>query len=209
MDKLRPGAREESLRLIAEKMVSILARWRYGFFRKGAEHLIPNGALGNTSALGGDDAFGSQALSDVLVVGFRVELCIRQHQPNGRPSCRHVQQSGQRAHVGTWPLMRPLRQQNLLLHIHHNHPLQPMTMARTAIGMLFQAPYKEGADGIVGKPRAVNGHRNGSSPASAQPSHRFAQPPPHGDRVQPAPKTIQGGVVGYLSPISYRSQILG
>src|SRR5258706_14231574 len=72
--------------------------------------------------------------------------------------------------------MRPLRQQNLLLHIHHNHPLQPMTMARAAIGMLFQAPYKEGADGIVGKPRAVNGHRNGSSPASAPPSHAFAHP---------------------------------
>src|SRR5260221_3235864 len=96
--------------------------------------------------------------------------------------------------------MRPLRQQNLLLHIHHNHPLQPMTMARTAIGMLFQAPYKEGADGIVGKPRAVNGHRNGSSPPSAQPSHPFAPPALHCDVVPPAQKTRPGGVVRDRSP---------
>src|SRR5260370_16301942 len=87
--------------------------------------------------------------------------------------------------------MRPVRQQKPLLQIPRKHPLQPMTMARATIGMLFQAPYKEGADGIVGKPRAVNGHRNGSSPASAQPSHRFAHPAPHGDAAHPSHKTLQ------------------
>src|SRR5260370_33051446 len=83
-----------------------------------------------------------------------------------------------------------------------------MTMARATIGMLFQAPYKEGADGIVGKPRAVNGHRNGSSPASAQPSPRFAQPALHGDVVQAAQKTIQGGVVGDPSQFPCGARIL-
>src|SRR5713226_7709718 len=58
------------------------------FLRKGAEHLIPDGALGDAPALGGDDALGSQALPNVLVVGFRVKLRIRQHQANGRTSCR-------------------------------------------------------------------------------------------------------------------------
>ena len=48
------------------------------FFRKGAEHLIPNGAIGDTPAPRGNDALGSQALPNVLVVGFRVRLRIRQ-----------------------------------------------------------------------------------------------------------------------------------
>lgn len=133
------------------------------FFRKGAVHLIANGAIGDPPALGGDDAPGSQALPNVLVVGFRIKLRIRQHQADGRASCRHVQQSRQIAHVGFWSLMGPLSQQNLLLHIHHNHPLQPMPMPRIAVRMLFHAPYKESADGMVGEPRAVDGYGNGAT----------------------------------------------
>src|SRR5260370_35515726 len=103
--------------------------------------------------------------------------------------------------------MRPVRQQKPLLQIPRKHPLQPMTMARATIGMLFQAPYKEGADGIVGKPRAVNGHRNGSGPASAQPTDRFAHPPPPGAAVPPARKSSHSGVVGELSQLLLRRQL--
>ncbi len=87
------------------------------FFREGAVHLIANGAIGDPPALGGDDAPSPQALPNVLVMGFGVKLRIRQHHANGRASCRHVQQSRQIAHVGSWPAMRPLRQQNLCLWI--------------------------------------------------------------------------------------------
>ena len=81
-----------------------------GFFREGAEHLIPNSALGNAPAFGGNDAPSSQALPNVFVVGFRVELRIRVHQANGLASSGHVQQSWQGAYVGSRSLMRPLRQ---------------------------------------------------------------------------------------------------
>jgi hypothetical protein len=40
--------------------------------------------------------------------------------------------------------MRLLRQQNLLLEIHDNHPLQPMTMTRMPLGLLFRAADEEG-----------------------------------------------------------------
>src|SRR5690348_12078127 len=140
------------------------------FFREGAVHLIANGAIGDTPALGGDDAPGPQALPNMLVIRFRVKLRIRQHQANGRAACRHIQQSRQRAHVGPWSLMGPLRQQNLLLHIHHNHPLQPVPMPWAALRMRFHAPYKEGTDGIVGEPRAVDSYGNGAVAAASQPA---------------------------------------
>jgi len=178
------------------------------FFREGAVHLIANGAIGDPPALGGDDASSPQALPNVLVIGFGVKLRIRQHHANGRASCRHVQQSRQIAHVGSWPAMRPLRQQNLLLHIHHDHPLQPMAMARAAVGMLFHAPYKKGADRIIGEPGAVDSYGNGTAPASSQPAHRFAQPAVHRVVLQSAQKTIQRGVVGHGGQLQCGAQLL-
>ena len=73
------------------------------FFRKGAVHLVANGAVGDAPALGGNDAPGSQVLPNVLVVGFGVKLCIRQHQADGCTASRHVQQARQRAHSGPGP----------------------------------------------------------------------------------------------------------
>src|ERR1700731_445653 len=53
------------------------------FFRKGAEHLIPNGAVRDTSAPRGNDAHRSQALRNVLMVAFGVKLPARQHHTVG------------------------------------------------------------------------------------------------------------------------------
>jgi len=127
------------------------------FFRKGAEHLIPNGAIGDTPAPRGNDALGSQALPNVLMVGFGVKLRIRQHHPEGSASCRHIEQPRQRTRVTPRPLAGSLRQQNLLLHIHHNQPLQPRATRPGPVHMLLQAPVEEGADGRAGlKPGAYN-----------------------------------------------------
>src|SRR5260370_27683627 len=112
-------------------------------------------------------------------LGSRIKLRIRQHQADGRASCGHVQQSRQIAHVGSWSSMRPLREQNLLLHIHHNDPLQPMPMPWAAVRMLFQSPYEKGADGIIGEPRAIDGYGNRAAAAAAQATHGFAQPAIH------------------------------
>src|SRR5713226_6829757 len=62
------------------------------FFRKGAEHLIPNGAVGDTPAPRGNDALGSQALPNVLVVGFGIKLRIREHHTDRSAACRRWRQ---------------------------------------------------------------------------------------------------------------------
>jgi hypothetical protein len=74
--------------------------------------------------------------------------------------------------------------------------------------MLFHAPYKEGADGMVGEPRAIDSHGNGGASASAQPAHRFAQPAIHGVVLQSAQKTIQRGVVGHGWQLQRGAQLL-
>src|SRR5882672_4475252 len=79
------------------------------FFRKGSEHLIPNGAIRDTPAPRGNDALRSQALPNVLVVGFGVKLRIRQHHPEGRAACRHIEQPRQSTRVAPGPLTGSLR----------------------------------------------------------------------------------------------------
>src|SRR5216684_3488714 len=178
------------------------------FFRKGAEHLIPNGAIGDTPPPRGNDALGSQALPNVLVVGFRVKLRIRQHHTEGSASCCYIEQPRQRTCVAPGPLTSPLRQQNLLLHIHYNQPLQPRATRPGPVGMLLQALEKEGADGSIGEPRAVDGCRNGPAPASPQPTHGFLQSAIDGVVLQPSQKTIQRGVVGHRLQFQCGAQFL-
>src|ERR1700731_73574 len=178
------------------------------YFRKGSEHLIPNGAVGDTPAPRGNDALRPQALPNVLVVGFGVKLRIRQHHTEGSASCRHIEQSRQRTRVTPGPLTGSLRQQNLLLHIHHNQPLQPRTTRLGPVRMLLQTPEEEGADGSIGEPRAVDGCRNGSAPASPQPTHGFLQSAIDGVVLQPPQKTIQRGVIWHRWQFQYGTQLL-
>jgi hypothetical protein len=96
------------------------------FFRKGSEHLIPNGAVGDTPAPRGNDALRSQALPNVFVIGFRVKLRIRQHHTKGSASCRRIQQSRQRARVTPRPLTGSLCQQKSVAA----HPPQSATSTK-------------------------------------------------------------------------------
>jgi hypothetical protein len=178
------------------------------FFRKGSEHLIPNDAIGDTPAPRGNDALGSQALPNVQVVGFGVKLRIRQHHTEGNAACRHIEQPRQSTCVAPPRLTSPLRQQNLLPHIHHNQPLQPRTTRPGPVGILFQAPVEEGADGSIGEPGAIDGGRNGPAPATPQPTHGFLQSAIDGVILQPPQKTIQRGVVGHRWQMQCGAQFL-
>jgi len=146
-------------------------------------------------------------LPNVLVIGFRVKLRIRQHHTEGSASCRRIQQSRQSARVAPRPLTGSLRQQNLLLHIHHNQPLQPRTTRPGPVRMLLQTPEEEGADGSIGEPRAVDGCRNGPASASPQPPHGFLQSAIDGVVFQPPQKAIQRGVVGHRWQLQYGAQL--
>src|SRR5882762_4404998 len=178
------------------------------FFRKSSEHLIANGTVRNTPASRGDNALRSQALPNVLVVGFGVKLRIRQHHPEGSTARRHIQQPRQSTRIAPRPLTGPLRQQNLLPYIHHNQPLQPRTTRPGPVRMLLQAAVEEGADGSIGESSAVDGGSNGPAPASPQPTHGFLQSAIDGVILQPPQKTIQRGVVGHRWQVQRGAQLV-
>src|SRR3989475_7680054 len=177
------------------------------FFRKSAEHLIANSAVGDTPAPRRNNALRSQALPDVLVVGFGVQLRIRQHHTEGSTTRRHIEQPRQSTRVAPRPLPSPLCQQNLLLHVHDDQPLQPRTTRPGPVGMLLQAPVEEGADGSIGESRAVDGGRNGPASASPQLTHGFLQSAIDGVILQPPQKTVQRGVVGHRWQVQRGAQL--
>ena len=177
------------------------------FFRKGAKHLIPNGAVGDPPAPRGNDALGSQALPNVLVVGFGIKLRIREHHTDGSAACRHIEQPRQRTRVAPPRLTSPLRQQNLLPHIRNNQPLQPRTTRPGSVRLLLQAPVEKGADGGIREPRTIEGGSNGAAPASPQPPHGFLQSAIDGVVFQPPQKAIQRGVVGHRWQLQYGAQL--
>jgi len=147
--RLRPGAREESLRLTAEKMLSILERSDdVSSERRGTSdwRIAPFGTPG--------------AWRDNALAPKRCRMCwwwLRsqtphpQHHPIGAPWCRHIEQPGRERASHPGPC-EPAAQQNLLPHIHDNQPLQPRRRRASPVRMLLQTPVKEGADGSIGEP---------------------------------------------------------
>ena len=79
------------------------------FFRKSAEHLIPDGTVRDTPAPCGDNAFRSQALPNMFVVGFGIKLRIREHHTDRSAAGRHIEQPRQSTCVAPPRLTSPLR----------------------------------------------------------------------------------------------------
>jgi hypothetical protein len=178
------------------------------FFRKGAEHLIANSAIRDTPAPGGNNALRSQALPNMFVVSFGIKLRIREHHTDRSAAGRHIEQPRQSTRVAPPRLTSPLRQQNLLPHIHDDQPLQPRTTRPGPVGLLLQAPVEKSADRSIGEPGAVDGGRNRSASAAPQPTHSFLQSTIDGIVLQPPQKTIQRGVVGHRWQVQCGAQLL-
>jgi hypothetical protein len=83
-----------------------------------------------------------------------------------------------------------------------------MTMARTPRELLFHAPYKETADGIVREARPVNRHHHRSASPAPKTTHGFTQAAIDGVVWQPPQKTIERGVVGYRWQLQRGAQFL-
>src|SRR3970040_158321 len=82
-----------------------LRAWPIVFLWKGPVHLVPKGSLGNAPArVGWDDTPRAQALSNVLVGGFGIELGIRQHHSDGYASSCRIHQPRQSPCVAPRPL---------------------------------------------------------------------------------------------------------
>ena len=103
---------------------------------------------------------------------------------------------------------RGLRQQELLIQIRHDHPLQPVPPRQGFLPVMMQAPHKERADRSLRQARRVDGHAS-PPPAgarAAQPAHRLADRPVDGLVVQTLQETIQRREVGHAHQPQHLAQ---
>ncbi len=108
--------------------------------RKSAVHLMAEFCFRNaTPRIGRDHAVGSQRAAHVAVIGFGVELRIRQYHTNGHGAASRVHQAGQSPCVAPRTLSRSLRQNDLAIHIDHDQPLQKVSVARLPALLLLDA----------------------------------------------------------------------
>ena len=152
------------------------------------------------STLRGDHALCPEFLADVAMVPLTVELRIGQHQPDGSSLRRRFDDGGQIRAVVPRSASCRLRQQELLIQIGHDHPLQPMPPRQRLLAMVMQATDKKRADGSLRQTRGVHSHA-GSSPAfaarAAQPTYRLADRPVDDLIVQSLQEAVQGREIGY------------
>ena len=94
---------------------------------------------GFLSALGGDHALRPELFPDVGMISFAVELGVGQHQPNARLLGSRLDHCGQIRTIVPRTTSCDLRQQELLVQIHHDHPLQPMSPRQRLLPVMMHS----------------------------------------------------------------------
>jgi hypothetical protein len=96
--------------------------------RKRSPHLGAHAvdAPGFLSPLGRNHALRAESLPDVNVILCAVELGVGQYKPDPGLPGSHLDDRRQIRTVVPGPPSRGLSQQELLIHIRHDHPLRPM-----------------------------------------------------------------------------------
>jgi hypothetical protein len=179
--------------------------------RKSAVHLVTDSSSRDAAArFGRNDAVSSQRAAHVPVIGFGVQLRVRQHHSNGHGATRCVHQAGQSTRVAPRTLSRSLRQNDLAIHIDHDQPLQKVFVARLPALMLLNAAYEIGTGGVRRKPGTVHCHASPASAAArtaAQSPYRFSQRALDGIVRQPPQEAIHGAVVGHARQSQHGAQL--
>ena len=141
----------------------------------------------------------SELLPNVRVVPLAVELRIGQHQPNAGLLGSRFDNGGQIRTVVSRTASRTLRQQELLIQVRHDHPLQPMPPGQGFLAVMVQATHKERADRSLCQARRVHAHGvvAGLSASAAQPTYGLADRLVDGLLVQPLQETIQRSEIGH------------
>lgn len=121
--------------------------------RKCSPHLGTHSmdAPGFLSALGEDHTPRPELLPDVGVIPLAVELGVGQYQPDARLLGSRFDDGRQIRTIVPRATSCDLRQQALLVHIRHDHPLQPMSPRQRLLPVMMQASHKEGADRSLGQ----------------------------------------------------------
>src|SRR5579875_2820246 len=158
-------------------------RSRPGVGRVGAETpaalrpAFPTHAPGHLPPIGGDHIPGPELPADISVIPLAVEFGIGQHQPEARLVGSRFHPGGQSPTVVPWTALHALREENLLIQIRHDHPLQPMPPRQGFLPIMMQASHKVRADRSLGQAGGIDGH----------PSPRRSWPRPPGMRRTVSP----------------------
>ena len=136
-------------------------------------------ALGFLSTLGRDHTARPELLSDVGVIPLAVELGVCQHQPDARLLGSGLDGRWQIRTIIPRAASRDLRQQKLLIQVHHDYPFQPVRPRQRFLPVMVHAPHKECADRSLRQSRRIDRYA-GSPPSfaarAAQPAHGIMNP---------------------------------
>ena len=114
-------------------------------------------APGFLSALSGNHALLSEVLADVGMIALTVEFCIGQHQPDAGLFGSGFNDSRQIRAVVPRAAPRELRQHELLIQIHGDHPLQPVPPRQRFLPVMMRALHKERAHRALRQTCGVHG----------------------------------------------------
>jgi hypothetical protein len=128
------------------------------------------------SAFGGDYTLRSKFLPNVGVISLAVELGVGQHQANAclLGSCFDDRRQIRTVVPRTAP--RDLRQQELLIPIRHDHPLQPGSPRQRLLPVMMHPAHKERAHRPLRQTGGVHRDTRSLPPSAqrtAQPAYRF------------------------------------
>ena len=123
-----------------------------GLLRKSPAHLSANAHATAATTRGWNDAARSQPFANVSMVLFGVKFGVGQHQADWRNSVGRIHQIGQTPAIAPGCLPSALRQNDQLVQIGDDQPLQPITPARHSAWPLLDAANKKGAGGVVAQP---------------------------------------------------------
>lgn len=117
--------------------------------RKSPPHLAADAHSAAAPALGGNDAARAQLSTNMHMVLLGVELGVGQHQAQGRDALGRIDQPRKAATIAPRAGAGLLGEDDLLIHIGDQQPLQPVAPTGDPARALFQAANKEGADRVV------------------------------------------------------------
>src|ERR1700733_10703842 len=100
-------------------------------------------APGFLSALGRNHALCSELFPDVCMVPLAVNLGVGQHQADPCLLRSRLDDGRQIRTVVPRAASRDLREQELLIHIGHDDPLQPMSPGQRFLPVMMHPPYEE------------------------------------------------------------------
>jgi hypothetical protein len=167
-------------------------------------------APGFLSALSGNHALRSEVLADVGMIALTVEFRVGQHHPDAGLLGSGFNDGRQIRTVVPRASPRELRQHELLIQIHGDHPLQPVPPRQRFLPVMMRAPHKERAHRTLRQTGGV--HCDASPPPllaqrTAQPVCRFAGRAVDGLVVETLQEAVQRREVGYADKPQHLAQV--